>query len=45
MKKFTVLHPESQLRFWYESGSVSQRYGSEDPNPRQKGTDPEHWLC
>jgi hypothetical protein len=25
------------------SGSVSQRYGSEDPDPNQNVTDPEHW--
>ncbi len=26
------------------SGSISQRYGSEDPNPHQNVTDPPHWL-
>ncbi len=25
-------------------GSVSQRYGSEDPDPYQNVTDPEHWI-
>ncbi len=35
----------SHWRFWNESGSVSQRYGSEDPDPDpyQNVTDPEHW--
>ncbi len=32
----------------FASGSVSQRYGSEDPNPHpdpyQNVTDPEHWT-
>jgi hypothetical protein len=26
------------------SGSISQRYGSEDPDPHQNVTDPQHWL-
>ncbi len=26
------------------SGSISQRYGSEDPDPRQNVMDPQHWL-
>jgi hypothetical protein len=26
-----------------ESGSISQRYGSADPDPHQKITDPQHW--
>jgi hypothetical protein len=25
-------------------GSISQRYGSGDPDPRQKVTDPQHWV-
>ncbi len=25
-------------------GSVSQRYGSEDPDPLQNATNPEHWF-
>jgi hypothetical protein len=25
------------------SGSISHRYGSGDPDPRQNFTDPEHW--
>jgi hypothetical protein len=33
-------------RAWSGSGSVSQRYGSEDPDPYQyiNVTDPEHWF-
>jgi hypothetical protein len=27
-----------------ETGSVSQRYGSPDPDPYQNATDPQHWL-
>jgi hypothetical protein len=26
------------------SGSVGQRYGSEDPEPYQNVTDPQHWI-
>jgi hypothetical protein len=26
------------------SGSISQRYGSGDPDPQQNVTDPKHWL-
>jgi hypothetical protein len=26
------------------SGSISQRYGSADPDPHQKVTDPQHWY-
>ncbi len=26
------------------SGSISQRYGSVDPDPHQIVTDPQHWL-
>jgi hypothetical protein len=26
------------------SGSISQRYGSGDPDPHQNDTDPQHWL-
>jgi hypothetical protein len=28
----------------YWSGSISQRYGSGDPDPNQNVTDPQHWL-
>ncbi len=28
----------------YASGSVSQRYGSEDPAPYINVTDPQHWI-
>jgi hypothetical protein len=27
-----------------ESGSIRQRYGSEDPDPYQNVTDPQHWI-
>jgi hypothetical protein len=27
-----------------ESGSISQKHGSEDPDPPQNVMDPEHWL-
>jgi hypothetical protein len=39
MKKLIFLHPKSHRRLWYGSGSVSQRYGPEDPDPHP---DPEH---
>jgi hypothetical protein len=26
------------------SGSISQRYGSKDPDPHQNVTDPQHWF-
>jgi hypothetical protein len=26
------------------SGSISQRHGSEDPDPHQNVMDPEHWF-
>ena len=26
------------------SGSISQRYGSADPDPHQNVTDPQHWF-
>jgi hypothetical protein len=26
------------------SGSISQRYGSVDPDPHQNITDPQHWF-
>jgi hypothetical protein len=26
------------------TGSISQRHGSADPDPRQKVMDPEHWC-
>ncbi len=38
----TVLHPRSHWRCWYGSGSVSKKYGSEDPDPYQNIEDPEH---
>jgi hypothetical protein len=34
--------------FWgppgFASGSVRQRYGSQDPDPFQNVTDPQHWI-
>jgi hypothetical protein len=27
------------------SGSISQRYGSGDPDPHQNVMDPQHWCC
>jgi hypothetical protein len=28
-----------------ESGSISQRHGSPDPDPHQNVMDPQHWLA
>ncbi len=45
-KHVIFLHPKSHWRKESESGarSVSQRYGSADPDPHQNVTDPQHWL-
>jgi hypothetical protein len=50
MKKSFFLHPKVTEDFGKNphlhpdplQGSVSQRYGSEDPDPYQNVTDPEH---
>ncbi len=41
MEKF-FLHPLKSLK--KEVGSISQRFGSPDPDQRQNFTDPQHWL-
>ncbi len=45
-KKYFLLASGRLLTKRAESGagSVSQRYGSEDPDPHQNVTDLEHWL-
>ncbi len=37
-----VTEERSQLRSWIPAGSISQRYGSGDPDPYQNVTDPQH---
>ncbi len=48
MNELDFLYPKIHCRFSYVSvsGSVSERFGSEDPHPDpyQKVTDPEHWF-
>ncbi len=34
----------SRIRSGFESGSISQRHGSADPDPHPNVMDPEHWY-
>ncbi len=43
-KKFFFASLKS-LKKGVGSGSISQRYGSGDPDPHQTVTDPQHWLA
>jgi hypothetical protein len=49
MKKLILLHSKSHWRFWYgfasASGSVNQRYSSEDPHPDPYKNVKEHCFC
>jgi hypothetical protein len=42
-KNFFICRLEGSLTKITGSGSVSQRYGSADPDPYQNVTDPQHW--
>jgi hypothetical protein len=44
-KKFTSLKSRKKgLGSGIGSGSISQSYGSRDPDPPQNVTDPQHWF-
>jgi hypothetical protein len=40
--KFT--EERSRIRSWFGFGSISQKYGSADPDPHQHVTDRQHYL-
>jgi hypothetical protein len=44
MKKIAGSGSASGSGSAYGSGSISQRHGSEDPDPHRNVMDPEHWI-